>query len=104
MIESTGDFSSVMPSRQNSQSVVFAETVLDVKCTFRILKGRWRILKCGVRVHGVDKVDIIWLTCCALHNWLLEIDGLSNVWTGEQVADSNAESDWLGGVIMILTT
>jgi hypothetical protein len=76
----------------------------DVKCTFRILKGRWRILKCGVRVHGVDKVDIIWLTCCALHNWLLEIDGLSNVWTGEQVADSNAESYWLGGVIMILTT
>jgi len=67
----------------------------DVECTFGILKGRWRILKCGVRVHGVDKVDLIWLTCCALHNWLLDIDGLSNEWTGEQVA-TNCESDWLG--------
>jgi hypothetical protein len=41
-------------------------------------------------------VDLIWLTCCALHNWLLEIDGLNEAWTGEQVADSTAESDWLG--------
>ncbi len=68
----------------------------DVECTFGILKGRWRVLKCGIRVHGVDKVDLIWLTCCALHNWLLEIDGLNEAWTGEQVADSTAESDWLG--------
>lgn len=67
----------------------------DVECTFGILKGRWRILKCGVRVHGVDKVDLIWLTCCALHNWLLDIDGLNNEWRGEQVATCN-ESDWLG--------
>jgi len=52
----------------------------DVECTFGILKGRWRILKTGVRVHGVDKVDDIWLTCCALHNWLLDIDGLSDKW------------------------
>jgi hypothetical protein len=43
----------------------------DVKCTFGILKGRWRILKAGVRIHGVDGVDDVWLTCCALHNWLL---------------------------------
>jgi hypothetical protein len=40
----------------------------DVECTFGILKGRWRILKTGVRVYGVDKVYEIWLTCCALHN------------------------------------
>lgn len=67
----------------------------DVECTFGILKGRWRILKCGVRVHGVDKVDLIWLTCCALHNWLLDIDGLNDEWTGEQIATCT-ESDWLG--------
>ena len=63
----------------------------DVECTFGILKGRWRILKTGVCVYGVDKVDEIWLTCCALHNWLLDIDGLSNKWN-----DGVLVSDWDG--------
>jgi hypothetical protein len=48
-------------------------------------------LKTGVRVYGVDKVDEIWLTCCALHNWLLDIDGLSNKWN-----DGVLVSDWDG--------
>ena len=39
----------------------------DVECTFGILKGRWRILMTDDRVYGIDKVDEIWLTCCALH-------------------------------------
>ncbi len=63
----------------------------DVECTFGILKGRWRILKTGVRVYGVDKVDEIWLTCCALHNWLLNIDGISEQWN-----DGVLVSDWDG--------
>ena len=54
----------------------------DVKCTFGILKGRWRILKSGVRLHGVDTVDSVWFTCCALHNWLLEVDGVTEEWVG----------------------
>ena len=29
----------------------------DVECTFGILKGRWRILKSGIRIEGVDAVD-----------------------------------------------
>jgi hypothetical protein len=52
-----------------------------VECTFGILKGRWRILKSGIRLQGVDAVDKVWLTCCALHNWLLEIDGLNAEWS-----------------------
>ena len=47
----------------------------DVECVFGILKGRFRILKAGIRLHGVDNADSIWSTCCALHNLLLEIDG-----------------------------
>ena len=52
----------------------------DVECTFGILKGRWRILKSGIRVHGIETADQIWLTCCALHNWLLTEDGLNKQW------------------------
>ena len=63
----------------------------DVECTFGILKGRWQTLKTGVRLHGVDKVDQVWFTCCALHNWLLEIDGLSNEWS-----DGVPVSEWEG--------
>ena len=63
----------------------------DVDCTFGILKGRWRILKTGVRLHGIQVVDKVWLTCCALHNWLSEEDGNGDEWTGGISID-----DWLG--------
>ncbi len=65
----------------------------DVECTFGILKGRWRILKARVRIHGVDSVDSIWLTCCALHNWLLDIDGMNEIWVG---GVPTVVSDWEG--------
>jgi hypothetical protein len=48
----------------------------DVECTFGILKGRWRILKFGRQLHGVDATDKVWLTCCALHSMLIDVDGL----------------------------
>ena len=64
----------------------------DVECTFGILKGRWRILKSRVRIYGVDSVDHIWFTCCALHNWLLEIDGLTQKW----VCGVQMTSEWEG--------
>jgi hypothetical protein len=70
----------------------------DVECTFGILKGRWRILKSGVCISGVDLVDYVWFTCCALHNWLLDIDGLSEKWVG---GVRQCVSDWegeLGGI------
>ena len=47
--------------------------------------------KDGCSCLGVDKVYEIWLTCCALHNWLLDIDGLSNKWN-----DGVLVSDWDG--------
>jgi hypothetical protein len=52
----------------------------DVECTFGILKGRWRILKTGIHVHNTEAIDNIWMTCCALHNHLLDVDGLSHKW------------------------
>ncbi|KAG7347508.1 DDE superfamily endonuclease [Nitzschia inconspicua] len=62
----------------------------DVACAFGILKGRWRVLKAGVRVQGVEKADKIFKTCVALHNWLLEVDGRADEW-GEGIP-----SDWEG--------
>jgi hypothetical protein len=56
--------------------------------TFGILKGRWRILKTGVRLAGVHAADSIFMTCCALHNWLLFVDGLDACW------EDGMPSDW----------
>jgi hypothetical protein len=52
----------------------------DVECTFGILNGRFQILKTGFRLLGQRSADYILLTCCALHNWLLNEDGLSAGW------------------------
>jgi hypothetical protein len=52
----------------------------DVECTFGILKGRWRVLKSGIRVHNTEAADNMWLTCCAMHIMLLDVDGLSVGW------------------------
>ena len=65
-----------------------------MECTFGILKGMWQILKSGIRINGVDAVDNDWFTCCALHNWLLEIDGLNADLSGV----SMPVSDWEGNL------
>jgi Plant transposon protein len=63
----------------------------DVECTFGIMKGRFRVLKTGIRIHGVEVTDSIWLTCCALHNLFLEHDGLDTEW-------ENGTSIWTGSL------
>ena len=63
----------------------------DVECTFGILKGRWRILKTGIRLHGLEVADDIWYTCCALHNMLLEVDGLNTRWSDGVPSDYEGE-------------
>jgi len=47
-----------------------------------MLKGRWRVLKTGIRLEGSYTADSIWMTCCALHNRLLVIDGSDGEWEG----------------------
>jgi hypothetical protein len=63
----------------------------DVECTFGILKGGFRILKTGIRLHGIEATDLIWLTCCALHNMFLEEDGLSDKWENGIATDWESE-------------
>ena len=62
----------------------------DVECTFGIMKGRFCILRNGFRFHSIKKCDQTWLTCCALHNRLLFIDGLHENW------DIGKLSNWGG--------
>ncbi|KAI2492339.1 Plant transposon protein [Fragilaria crotonensis] len=78
-------------SRAEIQFSAWLESMCkDVECTFGILKGRWRILKTGICLFGTNSADKIFLTCCALHNWLLEIDGLDERW------DEGVQSEWEG--------
>ena len=68
----------------------------DVECTFGILKGRFRILKAGIRLHGVDNADKIWFTCCAIHNMLLDIDCITRDWNNANgLFDFDEESERL---------
>jgi hypothetical protein len=57
---------------------------------FGILKGRFHILKTGIRLEGPETAHEIWLTCCTLHNLLLEVDGLDERW------EEGVRSDWEG--------
>lgn len=68
----------------------------DVECAFGIIKGRFRILKTGIRLHGVETCDRIWLTCLALHNMLLEIDGLNDRWESLSVQEQSIWNGELG--------
>ena len=52
------------------------------------MKGRFAILRYGFRFPSIGDYDDIWITCCALHNFLLSIGGLSNEW------QSGVRSDW----------
>ena len=52
----------------------------DVECTFGIQKGRFSILRTGIKLQNFEQVDQVWLTCCALHNMLLFVDGLDEGW------------------------
>jgi len=67
----------------------------DVECTFGMLKGRFRALQTGIRLEKLESVDMLWLACCAFHNFLLEEDGLADQWSNG-VAVKYKSSDWLG--------
>jgi hypothetical protein len=64
----------------------------DVECTFGILKGRFTILKHGIRLNSISQCDQVWKTCCALHNKLLFIDGMDQGWD-ESKDDNSIDSD-----------
>ena len=54
------------------------------------MKGRFQQLKTGTRVHDHIDTNHIWLTCCALHNMILEVDRIDEDW------EAGVDSDWEG--------
>ena len=71
----------VAPKKEavDREETVFSEWLESVRkcveCTFGILKIRFTVLN-HLRTHRVQSVEDIMFTCMALHNMLLEYDGL----------------------------
>ena len=66
----------------------------DVECTFGILKGRWRIRKTGIQLQSLNAVYDVCLTCCALHNMLLNFDDLDVKWNEGVKSPYEGEMGW----------
>ena len=58
----------------------------DVECNFGILKGRFCILRHGIRTKSIERCDEIWIFF-ALHNMFLFIDGLHENWENGKCSD-----------------
>ena len=54
----------------------------DVECTFGIIKKRWRILNNGFYQRDIVKCEKIFVTCCCLNNFMLDLMDLTNVRVG----------------------
>ncbi len=45
----------------------------DVECTFGILKKRWKVLNYGFKHRDIVTCEHIFITCCVLHNFSLNL-------------------------------
>ena len=61
----------------------------DVECVFGILKKRFLLLKHPVRLHKPEQIQNAFVTCCVLHNLLLDYDGFDD-W---ELRDRNWEDE-----------
>ena len=68
----------------------------DVECTFGIIKKRWRILNNGFYQRDIVKCDKIFVTCCCLNNFMLDLMERTNVRVGrgDPMGDDGI---WLSG-------
>ena len=63
-------------SREDRWSENVESVRKDVECIFGILKKRFLILKHPIRLAKEQQIERLFVTCCVLHNLLLEYDGL----------------------------
>lgn len=55
----------------------------DVECCFGILKNRFRFLKNVVTLQKREDVENSFVTCCIIHNLILQFDGLDILWESD---------------------
>ena len=68
----------------------------DVECTFGILKKRWRILNNGFYYRDITICEKLFVTCCCLNNFLLDLMERTNVRVGRG-APIDDDGIWLDG-------
>ena len=68
----------------------------DVECTFGILKKRWRVLSHGFTYRDINICEKIFVTCCCLHNFLLDLMDRSTVRVGRGYPIGD-DGMWLSG-------
>ena len=62
-----------------------------MECLFGIQKKRFKVLQSGIMVHGVRVTDKIWMTCSALHNFLIDENG-DEPWSRHMNVNSDARN------------
>ena len=76
---------------RNNKEVTFSDWLKsirkDVECGFGILKKRFRCLKLPFTVKNIKEIEYIFVTCCMLHNMLLDIrlGSLHGGWSQDEV-------------------
>jgi hypothetical protein len=68
----------------------------DVECTFGILKKCWRILNDELYYRDINTCDKIFVTCCCLNNFLIDLMEQMNVRVGRGVPIAD-DGIWLDG-------
>ena len=68
----------------------------DVECTFGILKKRWRVLNDGLYYRDITICEKIFVTCCCLNNFLVDLMTRTNVRVGRG-APIDGDGIWLDG-------
>jgi hypothetical protein len=68
----------------------------DVECTVGIMKRRWQILNNGFKYCNIKICEMIFITCCCLHNLLLDLMEQNNLRVGHgyPIGDDGV---WLDG-------
>ena len=72
----------------------------DVECTFGILKKRWRILNNGFYHRDIRICEKIFLTCCWMNNFMLDVMERGNIRVGRG-APLGFDGIWLSGAMEI---
>ena len=64
----------------------------DIECVFGILKKRFLFLKYPIRLQMDIEIESVFLTCCAIHNLLMDYDGIDE-WEAKYLDDDDDNED-----------